>query len=189
LRGREKVKRVGIITAFLMLLMALSASVALATSTTTINFANAPMGTHFVQGTPAPTCTVTATTVTCPTEAFELAGVGNTNATATLTAEYSAIVDCFNPGVNPNNPVESHTQTVSVESTSGLLSPKNGRLTISPLTVTAPTAADFQALATCPNPNWTAVVRPGSIELVSFAFTVTFEGFSAPAITITGNDP
>jgi hypothetical protein len=182
-------RRIGIIGALTLLLMAFSASAALAEQTTTVNFANAPQGTHFVTGTPSPTCTVTTLTVTCPAQAFELAGVGNTNATATLTAEFTAIVDCFNPGVNPNNPVESHTQTTTVTTTSGLLSPKNGRLTISPLTATAPTEAQFQALATCPNPNWTPVVRPGSITLVSFTFTVTFEGFTEPAITITGTDP
>jgi hypothetical protein len=172
-----------------VLAVGMTATAAMAAQTLTVNFANAPQGTHFVTGTPTPSCTVTATSVTCPTAAFELAGVGHTNATATLTAEFSAIVDCFNPGVNPNNPVESHTQTTTVTSASGLLSPKNGRLTISPLTATAPTEAQFQALATCPNPNWTPVVRPGSIQLVSFTFTVTFEGFTEPAITITGNDP
>jgi hypothetical protein len=177
--------KIGIGVALLIMLFAAMASPARA-ETVTVNFDNAPRGTHFVQGTPAPTCTVLGLTVTCPTAAFELAGVGNNNATADLAVVYSAIVDCNNPGVNPNNPVESHTQTTAVTTTSGLLSPQNGRLTISPLTATAPTEAAFQALATCPNPNWTAVVRPGSITLVSYTFTVTFEGFTEPAITITG---
>jgi hypothetical protein len=172
-----------------MLLVGVSASAALADQTLSVNFDNGPGGTHFVQGTPTPECTVTTTAVTCPTEAFELAGVGNTNATATLSVTYTAIVDCFNPGVNPNNPVESHTQSTTSVTSSGLLSPKNGRLTISPLTSTAPTEADFQALATCPNENWDPVVRPGSITVESFTFTVTFEGFTEPAITITGTDP
>jgi hypothetical protein len=180
-------RRIGIIGALSLLLLAFSASAALATQTTTINYANAPQGTHFVTGTPAPTCTVSGATVTC--NAYELAGVGHTNATATLTATYSAIVDCFNPGVNPNNPVESHTQTTTTSTSSGLLSPKNGRLTVPSLSSTAPTAAQFQALATCPNPNWTPVVRPGSIQLVSFTYTVTFEGFAGAFITITGTDP
>jgi hypothetical protein len=179
-------KRIALVSAFSLLVLAFWGAPANAAQTVTVNFANAPQGTHFVTGTPAPSCTATATSVTCPAQAFELAGVGNNNATATLLAEFSAIVDCFNPGQNPNNPVESHTQTTTVTTTSGLLSPKNGRLTISPLTATAPSAADFQALATCPNPNWTPVVRPGSVQLTSFTFTVTFEGFAAPAITITG---
>jgi hypothetical protein len=29
-------------------------------------------------------------------------------------------------------------------------------------------------------------VRPGSVELASFIFTVSFVGFSAPVITVTG---
>jgi hypothetical protein len=180
--------KAGIIATLSTLLVALSVSAALAAGVLTVNFDNAPGGTHFVQGTPTPTCSVSGLTVTCPVEAFELAGVGNTNATATLSVTYSAIVDCNNPAgdTNVNNPIESHTQTTTVSTTSGLLSPKNGRLTVSPLTVAAPTEADFQALATCPNANWTAVVRPGSIQLVSFTFTVTFEGFTEPAITIAG---
>jgi hypothetical protein len=179
-------KRLGFIGVCAALLTIFWAAPAGAVQTVTVNFDNAPRGTHFVTGTPAPSCTVSATAVTCPTATFDLAGVGNTNATATLTAQYSAIVDCFNPGTNPNNPVESHSQTTSVTASSGLLSPKNGRLAVSPLTVTAPTAAQFQALATCPNPNWTPVVRPGSIQLTSFTFALTFAGFTAPAITITG---
>jgi len=182
-------KRLALVGACSLLVLVLWGAPAYAVQTVTIDFTNAPQGTHFVTGTPAPSCTATATSVTCPTQAFELAGVGNKNATATLVAEFSAIVDCFNPGQNPNNPVESHTQTIAVTSTSGLLSPKNGRLTIGPLTATAPSPAEFQAQATCPNPNWTAVVRPGSILLVSFTFTVTFVGFAAPAITISGTDP
>jgi hypothetical protein len=179
-------RRIASLLVALLALVSLTASAALAVEIRTENFNNAPGGTHYVQGTPLPVCTVAGLTVTCPTQPFELAGVGNTNATATLSAAYSATVDCFNPGNNPNNPVESHTQSLSTSTSSGLLSPQNGRLTISPLTATAPTEADFQAAATCPNPNWTPVVRPGTLQLVSYTFTVTFEGFSAPAITITG---
>jgi hypothetical protein len=58
------------------------------------------------------------------------------------------------------------------------------------LSVSAPTTAQVLAQATCPNPNWTPEVRSGtSITLSSFTYTVTFAGFSSPAITITGNDP
>jgi hypothetical protein len=178
-------RRTGIVGTLILLLITLWAPSASA-QTLTVNFANAPGGTHFVTGTPQPTCTVSGRTVTCPTQAFELAGVGNTNATATLSVTDTAIVNCFNPGRNPNNPVESHTQSTTVSTSSGLLSPKNGRLTISPLTAPTPSDADFQALATCPNPNWTPVVRPGSITVASFTFTVTFAGFTQPAITITG---
>jgi hypothetical protein len=176
---------------FLSVLVALTLGVLLSPAasaeTVTIDLGNAPGGTHLVTGTPSPTCQVTGLTVQCPRLAFEFAGVGHVNATATLSATYSAIIDCFNPGdpSNRNNPIESHTQSLSTSTSSGLLSPKNGRLTINPL-VSNVSTGDFLASASCPNPNWEARVRPGSIQLVSYSYTVTFVGFSAPAITITG---
>jgi hypothetical protein len=163
-------------------IVGLTAPAARAQIVVTTNFANAPTGAHFV-GNPTLACAVTATTVTCPTTAFEIAGVGNANAEAELTLEISAIVDCRNHG---GQIVESHSQTTAVTVSSGLISPKNGRLAISSLTGAEPTAVQFQALATCPNPNWTAEVRPGTITLESFTFEVTFVGFTEPVITITG---
>jgi len=167
-----------------MLAVALTASVALATQTTTFDPAAAPEGTHLVTGTPMPTCTVTALSVSC--NSYELAGVGNTDATATLDVTYSATVQCRNHG---GNIVEVHSQTTSVSTTSGEISPVNGRLTIPSLSATAPTEVQFEALATCSNPNWTAEILAGSIQLASFTYTVTFEGFEGAYITITGNDP
>src|SRR6476659_10463529 len=87
-------KRAGIITTLAMLLMALSASVALAAITTIFNPAAAPNGTHLQTGTIG--CSVTAGVVTCTP--YELAGVGNADATATLNATYSATVQCRNHG-------------------------------------------------------------------------------------------
>jgi hypothetical protein len=78
-------KRVGIITALLTLLTVVSASVALAA--TTINPANAPSGTHLQSG--AIGCSVGSDNLTVSCTAFELAGVGNTNAELLLTATYS----------------------------------------------------------------------------------------------------
>ena len=179
-------RKLWVVGTFAALLITLFGAPALAAQAVAVDFGNAPQGTHFVSGTPSPTCTVTATGVTCPTQAFELAGVGNANATATLIARFSATVDCYNPGVNPNNPIESHTQAINVSTTSGLLSPKNGRLTIRPLAATAPAERQFQREATCPNPNWRPVVRPGTVTLAGFTFTVKFQGFGEPAITITG---
>lgn len=171
-------KRLGFIAA-LLLLVGLAGP---AYSATTINFANAPTGTHLVTGTPAPSCTLSGGVVTC--NSYELAGVGNTNATATLTTTYSATVDCRNHG---GQVVESHSQQTSVTSSSGKLSPKNGRLTVPSLTsAPAPSEADFTALATCPNPNWTPEVRAGTIALTSFSYALTFAGFTQPAISITG---
>jgi len=169
-----------------MLFVGFSGSVAHAAQTLTVDFSNAPQGTHFVEGTPAPTCTVSTLTVICPELSFELAGVGNTNATATLVATYEATVNCRNHG---GHIVEVHAQLTTVSSTTGTISPDNGRLTVNAVTSTAPTGAEFQALATCPNPNWTAEVIPESITLVSFVYTVTFVGFTEPAILIEGNDP
>src|SRR5262245_40679684 len=141
---------------------------------------NGPEGAHLVTGTPQPACAASGITVTC--NSFEIAGVGNTNAAANLTATFSATVDCFNPGVNPNNPVESHTTTFSVTKSSGTISPKNGRLTIPSLSVSGSSAPP----QVCPNPNWTPVIRGGSVVLQSFRFDVTFVGFSEPFILLTG---
>jgi hypothetical protein len=168
-------------------LTAASAPAALAAITTTIVFeGNAPQGAHFVTRTPQPACTVSGLTVSC--NSYEIAGVGNTNAVANLVAAYSVTVDCNNPGNNPNNPIESHQTALTVSTTSGVLEPKNGRLTVPALSVTAPTPllTPEQAATLCPNPNWTAVPRPGALQLTSFTYTLTFAGFTTPAITITG---
>jgi len=143
---------------------------------------NGPEGAHLVTGTPQPACSAgPGPAVTC--NSFEIAGVGNTNAAANLTATFSATVDCFNPGNgNKNNPIESHTTTFSVTQNTGSISPKNGRLTIPSLSVSSSSAPP----QVCPNPNWTPVIRGGSVRLQSFTFTVTFDGFSTPFISITG---
>jgi len=175
-------KRLGFIAALLLFLFGFLGVAGPASAATTINFNNAPEGTHLVTGTPRPSCTLSGGVVTC--NSYELAGVGNTNATATLDTTYTATVDCRNHG---GQIVETHAQQTTVSSTTGQLSPKNGRLTVPSLTsAPAPTNADFEALATCPNPNWTPEVRSGTIELTSFSYTLTFAGFSEPAIIITG---
>jgi hypothetical protein len=163
--------------------MALAAAVAFSTAAsagTVFNAAAAPQGTHLVEGTPTPTCTVTGLTVTC--NSYELAGVGNTNATANLSATYTATVVCINNGGKPSD--GQHQGTFTASATSGQLSPKNGRLTVPSLSVTAPTEQQFLAQQTCPNPNWTPTI-PGGITLSSFTYTVTFEGFTGAYITIT----
>jgi hypothetical protein len=38
----------------------------------------------------------------------------------------------------------------------------------------------------CPNPNWTPVIRAGTLTLTSYTYSVTFAGFSGPYILITG---
>jgi hypothetical protein len=148
------------------------------TYTGTLNPANAPSGTHLQSGTIE--CVVSSTlSVSCPS--YELAGVGNTNATVSLAATYSATIDCTNNG---GNLVESHTTTFSVSSTATVASTKNGRLTIP-----SRSANPFSAPQVCPNPNWTPSIRAGTLVLESLTYTVTFAGFTSPAISITATDP
>jgi hypothetical protein len=175
-------KRAGIIAALLALLVALAAAPALAAQTTTFNPAAAPTGTHVQTG--SPTCTVSGLSVSCGS--YELAGVGHTNATATLSVTYSATVVCINGGGNPSD--GQHQGSFTQSTSTPQLSPKNGRLTVPALSSTAPTEQQFLAQQTCPNPNWTPTV-PGGITLSSFTYTLTFQGFSGAYITITGNDP
>jgi hypothetical protein len=166
-------KRVGIITTLGMLLMALTASVAL--SAVVIDPANAPSGTHLQTGTIG--CTVNPDkSVTCST--YELAGVGNIDAVVRLSASYSATIDCTNHG---GNLVESHTSTFSDTTSERLTSSKNGRLTVPEESATA-----FDAPQVCPNPNWTPSIRAGTLTLNSFTYTLTFAGFTGAYITITG---
>lgn len=154
--------------------------VGLGVAATSINPANAPNGTHFKSGTAS--CTVTGSGVSC--SSYTLAGVGNTNATADLTATYTATVVCVNNGDNTS---DSQHQGSFTSSTGPVpLHPtKNGNLPVPSLSATAPTAADFLAQQTCPNPNWTPTLGSG-ITLSSFIYTLTFAGFSSPYITITG---
>ena len=151
-----------------------------ASADTTVNPANAPSGTHLQRGTPG--CAVDSSlNVSC--NSFELAGVGNTNARADLSATYSATVVCINNGDNPSD--SQHQGSFTASSSTGQLSPKNGRLTVPSLSVTAPTEDQFLAQQSCPNPNWTPTI-PGGISLSSFTYTVSFAGFDGAYITITG---
>ena len=151
-----------------------------AAAATTTNPANAPNGTHFKSGTAS--CSVSSTgSVTC--SGFTLAGVGNTNVRADLSATYSATVVCINGGGNPSD--SQHQGSFTSSATSGTLQPKNGNVTVPSLTATAPTQQQFLAQQSCPNPNWTPTI-PGGITLTSFTYTVQFVGFGGPYITITG---
>jgi len=157
--------------------LVLTAGVGLAA--TTFNASAAPNGTHVQSGTPS--CTQVGNTVNCTS--YELAGVGNANATATLSATYSATVDCTNKG-GKLVPVKSTVQ--SAPSTTGELEPKNGRLAVPALSgPPAPTAASFLNAAVCPNGNWTKSLAGGSPTLESWTYTLTFTGFTGAYITIT----
>jgi len=151
-----------------------------ASAATTINPAAAPTGTHFQVGTA--TCTSDGVTVTC--SSYQLAGVGNTNAEATLSTRYQATVRCRNHG---GQIVDVKSQVIPVSSSTGTLQPKNGRLEVPSLTsAPAPSNATFEAQATCPNGNWTKETLPGSITVVGFTYTLHFVGFTGNFITITG---
>jgi len=148
---------------------------------TTINAANAPTGTHVQTG--SPTCSIgSGNLVTC--SSYQLAGVGNANASGSLDANYTATVQCRNHG---GQIVEVKSQAESAPTTTGSLSPKNGKLTVPSLNSgPVPSAGDFEAMATCPNGNWTKELESGTVTLASFTYTLTFAGFSGPYITITG---
>jgi hypothetical protein len=146
---------------------------------TVFNAAAAPTGTHVQTGTP--TCTVTNGAVTC--SSYELAGVGNANAQASLTANYTATVQCRNHG---GQIVEVKSQVTGATATTGALEPKNGKLSVPSLSSSpVPTNAQFEAQATCPNGNWTKQTLAGSITLASFTYTLHFVGFTGNYITIT----
>lgn len=152
-----------------------------ASAAITFNDDAAPSGTHVQTGTPG--CSISGGVVTCTT--YELAGVGNANAVATLAAEYSATVTCTNKG-GKLVPVKS--QTTSATSSGLLTSDKNGRLVVPALSTNddPPTEADFLAGATCPNGNWTKDVDDSTITLTGFTYTLHFVGFTGNYITITG---
>ena len=128
-------RKIGIIAVLSLLVTAFAAVPALAavapgTYTPTadsFNSANAPGSSHLASG--SPSCTVNADrSIDC--SAYVLGGVGNTNATVALTANYSATIECFNKGTNKNNPVESHTSTFSADSSANVASTRNGQLRV-----------------------------------------------------------
>jgi len=150
---------------------------------TTLNAAGAPGGGHIQTGGPV-SCIVNAQlVVTCDDAAYEISGIGNTNANATLSASYSATVDCTNKG---GNLVEVKSQPQTAPASTGSLRAKNGRLTVPQLTSSAPSQQQFFAAATCPNGNWTKSLADDPI-LESFTYTLTFVGFGTPAISISSS--
>jgi len=174
-------KRLGLIAALAMAVVGLTASGASA-STTTFNTAAAPTGTHLQTGTIG--CTVDSSTQLVTCSAYELAGVGNADATATLDANYTATVQCRNHG---GQIVEVKSQAEARPTSTGRLRPKNGRLDVTALSSgPVPSARDFEAMATCPNGNWTKELLNGSVALSSFTYTLHFTGFTGNYVTITG---
>jgi hypothetical protein len=169
-------RKIGLIGLLSMLVVALTAATALAVT----DFSNAPQGAHYARGSAEPVCTVSGTTVTCTGTAIE--GVGNTNATVELSVTSTISGVCHNPGVN-SKIVEPFSESVTTTTSSELTSTKNGRLVVPAQTTTGTSTEDFLATFTCPNPNWTPEVTS---NVLSFEYTLTFAGFTEPAITITG---
>jgi hypothetical protein len=174
-------RKFGIIAVLSLLAVALAAVPALAAT----NFNNAPSGAHYRQGFAEPVCTTStvpttgAISVSCT--GTQIAGVGNTNADLSLAVEGTANFVCHNPG--NENIVEPHSGTVS-ESTSTTLTPsRNGTLVVPTQSVTI-SPEEAAAQFTCPNPNWREEFT-GFSDL-SFTYTLTFLGFTEPAILITG---
>lgn len=140
---------------------------------------NAPGSSHLRSGTVQ--CVVNADrSIDCAS--YVLGGVGNTNASVDLAANYTATIDCFNPGANRNNPIESHTSNFSDEASANVASTRNGQLRV-PALSTDP----GDVTQVCPNDNWTPRIREGTLQLVNFTYTLTFAGFTSPYITITAS--
>jgi hypothetical protein len=113
-----------------------------------------------------PTCDVSGTTVTCT--GSDIAGLGNDNVRAELLATYSGRVECTNHG---GQLVEAQETTFDVESDSGVLRSKNGRVLVPELSVSGPTSlTPAQERALCPNPNWDASLE--DVELESWSYTI-----------------
>jgi hypothetical protein len=161
--------------------LALSALLIMASAAPAVtNFDNAPQGAHYANGFGEPVCSVTGTTVTCTGTQIE--GVGHTNATVVLAVTSTISGVCHNPGVN-SKVVEPFSRSVTTTTSSNLTSTKNGRLIVPAQTTVGTSTAAFLATFTCPNPNWTPEVTS---NVLSFTYTLTFAGFTEPAITITG---
>ncbi len=113
-------RRLAIITAFAMVLGAVSVAAALAVTpgsytptSGSFNPANAPGSSHLTSGTVQ--CVVNAALdVNC--DPYVLGGVGHTNADVSLSATYSATINCTNHG---GNLVETHTATFSTMGSCG----------------------------------------------------------------------
>jgi len=167
-----------VLTLFAAILFALATGMTAAHAVT--DFSNAPQGAHYANGAGEPVCTVDGTTVTCT--ATVIVGVGNTNATVVLAVTSTISGVCHNPGVN-SKVVEPFSESVTETSSSFLTSTKNGRLNVPAQTTTGVSTADFLEDFTCPNPNWTPEVTS---NVLSYRYSLTFAGFTEPAILITG---
>jgi hypothetical protein len=154
---------------------------------TQVNAAGTPGGGHLQSGSPIQCFVDASLNITCSSNGtYTINGVGHTNATATISAQYSATVDCTNNG-GKLVPVKSTPQT-SPATSGPIASDRNGGLTVAPISSTAPTTQQFLDAATCPNGNWTKSLEPGTPTLTSFTYTLVFAGFTTPSVSITASD-
>jgi hypothetical protein len=167
-------RKFGFISVLALLMAAFWGSPALAVT----DFGNAPQGAHYATGFGEPVCTLSGLTVTCT--GTEIAGVGNTNATVNLAVTSTFTGTCTNPG---GHLVEPFTESETTTTTTVITSTKNGRLIVPAQSATGVSSEEFLATFECPNPNWTPNVTGTAI---SFRYTLTFAGFTEPAILITG---
>ena len=157
---------------------ALSLTVAPAQAAT--NFDNAPNGAHYAKGSGEPVCGLSGLTVSCT--GTQIAGVGNTNATVSLSVTSTFTGVCHNPGTN-DKVVDPFTESETSSTSAQLFPTRNGVLRVPQQTATGTSSQTFLDNFSCPNPNWTAEVTGTAI---SWSYTLTFAGFSEPAIWISG---
>ena len=162
----------------LSLALAVALTAPLASAAVVFSTSTAPSGAHLSSGSPTPSCTVTGTTVSC--NAYQIGGVGNTDANLVLSATYSATVNCTNNG---GKLVAVKSQTTTTNSGDALTDLRNGTLYVSAISVAAPSTQSFLDAATCPNGNWTKSIAEGSPALTSYSYTLTFQGYPAPAVS------
>ncbi|PKX96299.1 uncharacterized protein P174DRAFT_365492 [Aspergillus novofumigatus IBT 16806] len=138
-----------------------------------------PSGAHIQSGTAQ--CSCSGNHISC--DPFQICGVGHTDANVLLTASCTATVTCTNRG---GNTVEVKSQPVTVPSRTVNANARNGCVNIPSIQLTEPSNSQFEAAASCPNPNWTKSVKSGSTSC-TFSETVTFEGCNTPFTTVQGS--
>jgi hypothetical protein len=163
--------------------LAFAAALALPAAWADTIYANGPSGAHYANGYGEPHCASDQNiplTFTCT--GTVIGGVGHTNATVNMSVTYTGTVRCRNHG---GQIVEVKTQTTEVSNPGKLFSDRNGQLTVPQLTVAAPSATDLTNAAQCPNGNWTRELLGGP-TLKSFVYTLYFDRFTQPFISIVG---
>lgn len=139
-----------------------------------------PSGAHIQSGTPGCQCNPDGST-SC--NGFQICGVGNTHAQASLDSAFTATVQCQNKG---GNIVDVKTQMVTQSSSTGNLQIRHGCLTVPPLKASVPTDQEFENAATCPNKNWSKMVEDNTVSS-NFMYDVTFNGFNCPFVSSSGS--